>query len=69
MNIIVVAYFVIGFCLSIYWFNKNYAETYDAAVIDGNVEKGMSSIMMLGLMLFWPIELLMNCFKKKEKKS
>ena len=68
-SILVIVYFVIGFCLSIHWFNKDYKESYDSAVADGNVEKGMSSIMMLGLMLFWPIELIMNCFKKKEKKS
>ena len=62
----VVIYLAIGFILSIYWFNKDYAESYNAAVAEGDAEKGMSSIMMLGLMLFWPIKLIKDFIKKKE---
>ncbi len=64
-GIISVSYFVIGFVLAIYWFNKEYAESYKEAVANNNVENGMSSIMMLGFMIFWPIKLTKNIIKKK----
>lgn len=64
-GIISVSYFIIGFILSIYWFNKEYAESYNEAVANKNIEKGMSSISMLGFMLFWPIKLVKNIIKKK----
>ena len=64
-GILSVSYFVIGFVLAIYWFNKEYAKSYDEAVANNNVEKGMSSISMLGFMIFWPIKLIKNIVKKK----
>lgn len=63
-GIISVIYFIIGFALSIYWFNKDYAKSYNAAVAEGDVEKGMSSIFLVVLMLFWPIKLVKNIIKR-----
>ena len=64
-SIISISYLVMGFILSIYWFNKDYADSYNAAIVDGNVEKGMSSMTMLGLMIFWPFVFVRNLIKKK----
>lgn len=65
-GIITVVYFVIGFILAIYWFNKEYAESYNDVVINGNAEKGMSSIFLMILMICWPIKLIKSLNKKNE---
>ena len=49
-GVISISYLIIGFVLSLYWFDKEYEESYNAAVIGGEVDKGMSSIMMICLM-------------------
>lgn len=68
MGIIVISYFVIGFILAIYWFNKEYAESYNDVVINGNAEKGMSSIFLMMLMILWPIKLVRNIIKREVNK-
>jgi len=63
-GVISISYLIIGFVLSLYWFDKEYEESYNAAVIGGEVDKGMSSIMMICLMMFWPIKVVKDFLKK-----
>lgn len=63
-SIISISYLAIGFILAIYWFYQDYTELYNQVVIEGKEEKGMTSIFLVLLMVFWPIKLIKNIIKK-----
>ncbi len=64
-SIVTISYFVIGFILAFYWFNHDYAESYNEAVESDMEEAGMTSIFLLVLTFFWPIKLIKNLIKKR----
>ncbi len=67
MNIgpfIMIAYFVIGLVLTFYWFDRDYSAQIKELHDSGEEDKGGVSIVLLGLVLFWPIKLVMNLIKK-----
>ena len=64
-GIFVIVYIVIGFALTLYWFNKDYKASHEEAVATKMEEKGMTSIFLLMLIVLWPIKLIYNLKKKK----
>lgn len=64
-TIIGVSYFVIGFVLAFYWFAKDYKKEYDELVDNDIPDRGVTSLFLLGLWLFWPIYLIKNIVKYK----
>ena len=54
--ILSILYLVVGLMCSINWFKEDYEEEYQKALEDGSEDaKGMSSLVMLVMMLAWPI--------------
>ena len=64
-TIVGVSYFVIGFVLAFYWFSRDYAEEYDELITNDIPDRGITSLFLLGLWLFWPINLIKNIVKYK----
>lgn len=64
-TILVAIYIAIGIILMLYWDNKEYANSYKKTKSEGEVEKGMISILFLFLVFFWPIKLIINLIRKK----
>jgi len=63
-NILIVAYFILGLILSIYWFNTEYIKKYAEIRDKGEEENGMTNIFLLSLILFWPIKLFKKIIRK-----
>lgn len=64
--IAIMAYFIVGFVLSYYWFARDYEEEYKKSIEDGeSVEKGMVSFLLLLMTVFWPIVLVKNLIRHK----
>ena len=62
----IATYIIVGIFLSFYWYNKEYADDYKSMVEDGvEVEKGMVSILLLCLAIFWPFKLIKNLIFKR----
>ena len=64
-TIIGISYFVTGFILAFYWFTKDYKNEYDELVENDIPDRGITSLFLLGLWLFWPIFLVKNIVKHK----
>ena len=65
-HIAIMAYFIVGFVLSYYWFARDYEDEYEKSIDDGEpVEKGMVSFLLLLMTVFWPIVLVKNLIKHK----
>lgn len=69
-----IIYFIIGFIVCNYIWNKYYAKGYKEAKAKGEVEEGAAVILLLILTVFWPIwfvleiiKFVKNKWKKKTK--
>lgn len=60
------AYFIIGIVLTLYWFYRDYNRAYKKGAVNGTVEDGMVSILLLYMVAFWPFGLIMNLVTRKK---
>lgn len=60
-------YLTIGILLSLVWFKKEYEPEYKELKKSGEgVEKGMTELIMMFMVITWPIKLVYNLIKKKK---
>lgn len=61
--IIMAIYLIVGIILCLYWFDRDYSKQYDELVKNDIPDKGMASMFLLMLWVFWPINLIKNIIK------
>ena len=49
-----ITYIVVGLVFAFHWFEEDYGEDYKEACKKGEEEKGMTSMLLLILAIFWP---------------
>lgn len=49
-----IIYVIIGLICSFYWFEEDYGKEYKEACKNGQEEKGMTSMLLLAMAIFWP---------------
>jgi hypothetical protein len=57
LNIIVVSYFIIGFILTICWWNNKYQVNYEVDEEENFTEIPMAILHLLMWFFFWPIKM------------
>ena len=63
-----IIYTVIGFIVSIIYWNKKYEKKYKLAKKLGNTEDSIVSLYLLCLLIFWPILVVYLFYKLIKKK-
>ena len=63
-----IIYAVIGFIVSIIYWNKKYEKPYRLAKKHGNAEDSAVSLYLLCLLIFWPILVVYVFYKLIKKK-
>lgn len=64
-NLIIIFYFIIGFILGFYWWDKYYEPQYNIVKeSDEGVEEGMVILFIAGLIAFWPVVLIYRIITK-----
>lgn len=67
VHLIVICYFIIGFILCFYWWNKYYEpQYYKAKKSDEGVEEGMAIMFIAGLLVFWLVVLIYRLLRYKK---
>ena len=64
LNIIVVSYFIIGFILTICWWNNEYQVNYEVDEEENFTEIPMAILYLLMWFFFWPIKMIINLMKQ-----
>ena len=64
--ICLVAYMIVGIFLANYWFKKEFQEDYNTLSQNGEVETGMTSLLLLIMAFFWPLKLAYNLIRYRK---